>query len=173
LGRRAVALCLRRSSGMLDIQTSPQTYMPHLNHPRIGRGAVLLLPCFSPPDAPPPPLAPRGTTSTAATWSAPTSALGTLPSNKTDKILVLMERGMIRHARQEYNASVRDWLDAADLGEQLDYYSLSRGSASLAVNDSVMAFHGAPYERTLLYAFAPRVSSPCPCGTMPPPPPAT
>jgi len=80
--------------------------------------------------------------------------LSTNTAGETDQVLVLMERGMIRQQRQEYEASTKDWMEAAALGEKLDYYSLSKGTASFAVNDQVLAFRGAPYERTLLRAFA-------------------
>ena len=80
-------------------------------------------------------------------------ALAAIPGGDTDRLLVQMERGMIRQARHEYDASIKDWLEAAALGEKLDYYSLTRGTASFAANDRVMAFRGAPYERTLMRAF--------------------
>ena len=75
-------------------------------------------------------------------------------SNQQDRVMVLMERGMVQQARGDYAGSIQDWRDAAQQAEQLDYYSLSRGTASYVVNDQVLAFRGAPYERTLLHAFA-------------------
>ena len=81
-------------------------------------------------------------------------SLAQVPAGQTDRILVLMERGRIRQSCRRYEASTRDWQEAVDLGEKLDYYSLSQGTASLAINDTVMNFLGAPYERTLVHAFA-------------------
>lgn len=81
-------------------------------------------------------------------------ALATIPSDDTDRLLVQMERGMIRQVRHDYDGSVKDWMEAAALGDKLDYYSLTRGAASFAVNDQVMAFRGTPFERTLMHAFA-------------------
>ncbi|MFC1497454.1 hypothetical protein ACFLS1_03135 [Verrucomicrobiota bacterium] len=81
------------------------------------------------------------------------SCLTNAPPDKTHKVLLLMERGTIHQARNKHDESIEDWLTAARLAEQLDYYSVTRGVASFAVNDQVMAFRGVPYERTLLHAF--------------------
>jgi hypothetical protein len=71
----------------------------------------------------------------------------------TDRVLVLMERGMIRQANGQYEDSTRDFIAAADLLERLETYSVSKGAASLVVNDMTQDFRGAPYERTLLHVF--------------------
>lgn len=70
-----------------------------------------------------------------------------------DRVLYLMERGMIRQMRGKYEESSQDFIDAADLLEELRTYSLSKGTVSLVVNDNVQAFRGVPFERTLLHAF--------------------
>jgi len=80
--------------------------------------------------------------------------LDDIPSDHTDRVLYLMERGSVKQAAHDYEGSAADWLAAADLAEWLDYYSVSRGSTSFLVNDKVMAFRGAPYERTLVHTFA-------------------
>lgn len=80
------------------------------------------------------------------------AALTNMPAGDTDKVLLLMERGMIRQARGNYEGSVRDWGRASDVAEQLDYLSLSRETASFAVNDTLLPFLGAPYERVLMHA---------------------
>ncbi|MBN1557994.1 MAG: hypothetical protein JW951_07590 [Lentisphaerae bacterium] len=77
-----------------------------------------------------------------------------LPPGETDRVLMLMERGMIQQQRRQYTASIEDWQAAVDLARALDYYSVSRGGASWIVNDRVQAFRGLPYERTLIHAFA-------------------
>ncbi|MBU4459568.1 MAG: hypothetical protein KJ579_03285 [Verrucomicrobia bacterium] len=69
-----------------------------------------------------------------------------------DRVLILMERGTIRQAAGQYDESSRDWIDAAEHAKKLETYSVSKGAASFVVNDSVQAFRGAPYERTLLHA---------------------
>jgi len=80
--------------------------------------------------------------------------LSNLPPDEThNKVLMLMERGTIRQLRGNYQASANDWQKAAKLAEQLDYYSLSKGSASFVINDNVIAFRGAPYELILLHTF--------------------
>jgi len=62
-----------------------------------------------------------------------------------------MERGTIRQAAGDYNGSSQDWQKAKKTIEQLDYYSVTKGSSSFLVNDNVLAFRGTPYERTLLH----------------------
>lgn len=73
------------------------------------------------------------------------------PAN--DRVLFLMERGMVRLFLGDYEASSRDFISAYDRLTELETYSLSRGGASMVVNDSVKDFRGFPFERTLLHAF--------------------
>lgn len=82
------------------------------------------------------------------------AALAAEQVQNKDRVLFLMERGAIRQARGDYTGSNADFLEAADLVEQLETYSVSKGAASLVVNDSVQDFRGAPYERTLLHTMA-------------------
>jgi hypothetical protein len=70
-----------------------------------------------------------------------------------NRVLLLMERGTVRQARGEYADSSRDFIEAADLAEELRIYSVSKGAASFVANDSVQNFRGAPFERTLLHSF--------------------
>jgi len=81
------------------------------------------------------------------------AVLQDLPDNSAEQVLPLMERGMAHQAAGNYMTSIRDWLAAKDQAEQLDYYSVSRGGASLLISDHMLHFTGAPYERTLLHAF--------------------
>lgn len=69
-----------------------------------------------------------------------------------DRVLLLMERGTIRQANGEYEASSRDFIAAQEIVKQFETYSVSKGVTSLVVNDSVLNFAGAPYERTLLHS---------------------
>lgn len=70
-----------------------------------------------------------------------------------DLVLLLMERGMIRQGLGEYSASSMDFIRASDLLERFETYSVSRGAASMLVNDTVKEFRGFPFERTLLHVF--------------------
>jgi tetratricopeptide (TPR) repeat protein len=79
--------------------------------------------------------------------------LADVPSDETNRVLMLMERGMMRHALGQYEHAAEDWVEAARLADRLDYLSVSRSSASMVINDRVQAFRGAPYERMLLHAF--------------------
>lgn len=81
-------------------------------------------------------------------------ALQAAESDKKNRVLLRMERGMIQQARKNYKASVSDWSEAVEIAKALDVYSLSQGTVSLLSNDMAMSFRGAPYERTLLHAFS-------------------
>ena len=76
------------------------------------------------------------------------------PKKDKDRVLFLMERGMIRQAAGAYTDSAHDWLDAHLLADRLDYFSVSKQSTSMLINDSVLSFRGMSYERSLLHAFA-------------------
>lgn len=68
-----------------------------------------------------------------------------------DRVLHLMERGTVRQVRGHYEESAADFIAAADRIHELDTYSVSKGAASLVVNDTVQDYRGAPYERTMLH----------------------
>lgn len=68
--------------------------------------------------------------------------------------LFYMERATIRQQRGDFDGSNRDFLAASDNIERLETYSVSKGGASLLVNDQVQDFRGVPFERTLVHAFA-------------------
>ena len=70
-----------------------------------------------------------------------------------DRVLLLMERGMIKHTDGDHASAVRDWLDAITRIQQLDYVSLSEKTASMVINDRTETYTGRPYERALLHAF--------------------
>lgn len=86
-------------------------------------------------------------------FSAAYNILSTRTPGKTDRVLWLMEKGSALQALNKYKESTRTWLRAVALAEQLDYYSLSRSTESMLINDSVIAYRGTPYERTLLRTF--------------------
>jgi len=81
--------------------------------------------------------------------------LSSLPEN-ADRILNLMERGMIRHVRQDYTNSTADWLEAVRREKQLETHSISKAGASMLVNDSLLNFRGYPYEQTYLHVYLAR-----------------
>ena len=78
--------------------------------------------------------------------------LGEIRVADRDRILFLMERGTVRQARGDFEASSRDFIEASDLLETSEAYSVSKGATSLVINDTVQTFRGTPYERTLLHA---------------------
>ena len=81
------------------------------------------------------------------------SLTAAIPEDSTDRLLVLMERGMIRQAAGEYETSAADWLKAAEIVEELETRSTTRQAASFIVNDRTVSFRGDPFERTLLRSF--------------------
>jgi hypothetical protein len=82
------------------------------------------------------------------------SNLAEVPDTDKNRALFLMERGMIRATRGEHKEATDDWVEAWLLAKELDYYSISEGAASFAINERVKSFQGMPYERMLLHAFA-------------------
>ena len=80
------------------------------------------------------------------------ATLASIPADK-DQVLCLMERGMVRHLRHDYEGSSRDWLQAAQAEDKLETQSATKAGASLVVNDTLLAFRGYPYERALLRIF--------------------
>lgn len=83
-----------------------------------------------------------------------TTVLEAAPSQDTDRVLLLMERGMVKQAAGRYKASAADWLKAVETIDRLDKVSVSRQTASFVTSDRVKTFRGLPYERTLLHAFS-------------------
>lgn len=81
------------------------------------------------------------------------NALSTLPDNDKDKVLYLMERGMIRQSAQKYDDSTRDWLEAVKLEKDLETHSAGRAAASMLVNDKTLSFRGMYFERVLIHSF--------------------
>jgi len=78
--------------------------------------------------------------------------LATLP-NDQNKVLSLMERGMIRHVRHDFTNSTADWLNAVRIEKELEVNSITKAGASMVVNDSTLAFRGYPYEQTYLHVY--------------------
>ncbi len=102
----------------------------------------------------------RGPSLNAARWNfyagrleRAESDLSSSGTGGRDAVLHYMERGMIRHARGDYEGSVRDWLAAVQLQERLETHSASKAAASMVVNDTLLDFRGYPFERVLLHTF--------------------
>ena len=78
--------------------------------------------------------------------------LAVIPAN-SDRVLNLMERGMIRHLRRDYTNSTADWLEAVRVEKELRTHSASKAAASMLINDSLLDYRGYPFERTYLHVF--------------------
>jgi hypothetical protein len=68
-----------------------------------------------------------------------------------NQVLLLMERGTILQANSKYAKSSDDFIRANDRLEELETYSVSKGAASLVINDNVQSFIGVPFERAMLH----------------------
>ena len=79
--------------------------------------------------------------------------LAEAPTPPHDKVLFYMERGLIRQAAGEYEASAKDLIAAYDELQRMTAISIGQDSASLLINDKVQDYVGMPYEWTLLHAF--------------------
>lgn len=88
----------------------------------------------------------------AGNYSQAEAALGEADITGKDRVLILMERGAIRQASGNYDVSSVDFVAANDELQRLETYSLSKGAASMVVNDRVQSYLGAPYEWTLLHS---------------------
>lgn len=80
-------------------------------------------------------------------------ALADLSPRGKDAILQGMERGMVRHLDGRYEASTTDWLRCVARIRDLHELSVSRGTTSMVVNDTVLTFRGAAFEQVLLHSF--------------------
>ncbi len=79
-------------------------------------------------------------------------AIGTDVIDGKNSVLVLMERGSIYQAEGLYAKSSADFIQAYDILDLLQAYSVSEGAESWIINDTVYSFEGAPFEQTLLHS---------------------
>jgi hypothetical protein len=70
-----------------------------------------------------------------------------------DIVLWDMEYGMVLQNQARYEASAKVFIQGAEELDRLETYSVSKGAASLVVNDNVQPFRGTPFERTFLHIF--------------------
>jgi hypothetical protein len=73
--------------------------------------------------------------------------------SEKDRVLFMMERGMIRQAAGDYDGSNKDLIDAYDATEKMTAISVGQDSASMVINDNVQDYAAVPFERTLLHSF--------------------
>jgi hypothetical protein len=79
-------------------------------------------------------------------------AIGTEKIDGKDSVLILMERGTIYQADGLYEKSSADFIQAYEILDLLQTYSVSEGAESWIINDTVYSFEGFPFERTLLHS---------------------
>lgn len=70
-----------------------------------------------------------------------------------DRVLLLMERGLIRQTLGAYEDSTRDFIAASDLIEEMETRSVAHGVAGTVTDDRALRYRGASFERNLLHAF--------------------
>lgn len=77
-----------------------------------------------------------------------------LAEQSRNRVLYLMERGMIQYLSEDYNGAAEDWRKASEQVDKLYTISISSTAASLAVNDSYGDYEGELHERVLLPTFS-------------------
>jgi len=70
-----------------------------------------------------------------------------------DRLLYLVEEGLILHTAGEYEESNAILLEAAKLSEGLETISASRSAASLVTNDRTKHYRGERFERVLIHTY--------------------
>ena len=73
-----------------------------------------------------------------------------LANGKKDRLLYLMERGLLLNLAGDYQQSHRALQEADDLTEELVTRSVSRETLSFVLNDSTVAYRGEDYESAYL-----------------------
>lgn len=81
------------------------------------------------------------------------ASLDAMENTGKDRVLALMERGMIHHASGDHASAISDWIDAIARIQELDYIRLSEKTTSMVINDRTETYTGRPYERALLHTF--------------------
>lgn len=85
------------------------------------------------------------------------AALKQLAKKKTpprDRLLFLMNRGMLLRMHGEFEASNQEFAVAKRLVEELNALSLREQSTALVVNDATRSYGGAPYEQVMLNLYS-------------------
>lgn len=68
-----------------------------------------------------------------------------------DQVLFLMERGMMKQAAGDLEGSSADFIAAQQAQDRLETLSLSKGTSSMVINDTMNDYLGKPFERVLLH----------------------
>ena len=73
--------------------------------------------------------------------------------DKDERLLALMERGMLLHSKGEWEKSSQVLDEARSLSTQLYTISLSKKAEKTLLNDNYDQFYGEIYERSLLHFY--------------------
>ncbi|MFA6237788.1 MAG: hypothetical protein WC635_10710 [Bacteriovorax sp.] len=73
--------------------------------------------------------------------------------NKDEKLLTLLEKGMLMHAKGDWESSSRTLDEARGLSAQLYTVSVSKKAEKALLNDNFDVFYGEIYERSLLHFY--------------------
>lgn len=72
---------------------------------------------------------------------------------KNERLLALMEKGMLLHAKGDYEQSSRVLDEARSLSQELYTTSISKKAEKTLLNDTYDVFYGEVYERSLLHFY--------------------
>lgn len=75
-------------------------------------------------------------------------------SSKQDRVLYLMERGMLKYLSQQFEDAAKDWNTAHERAEQLYTLSLSKTALSLVASENFTDYDGEDHEKILLPIFS-------------------
>ena len=70
-----------------------------------------------------------------------------------NRLLYLVERGVVLHTDGRYEASNKVFLEAAEFARDLETASATRWTASLATNDRAKVYRGEKFERVLIHTY--------------------
>ncbi len=71
-----------------------------------------------------------------------------------NRLLFLMERGLIYHTNEKYEKSNHDLLEAARQAEELEMINVTEQAGSFLSSDLVLTYRGEPFERVLLHTYS-------------------
>ena len=71
-----------------------------------------------------------------------------------NRVLFLMERGLIYHTNDRYEKSNRDLLEAARQLETLETVKVAEQTGSFFSNDLLLTYRGEPFERVLIHTYS-------------------
>ena len=71
-----------------------------------------------------------------------------------NKLLLLMERGLIYQAKEKYKKSNRDLLESAQEAEKLEIISVHKQAGSFLSSDLLLSYRGEPFEKVLIHTYS-------------------